>query len=144
MRLFSKVLAVIVVLGVIGGAAYWRSSSSPKGTTPDTVIPRASALEIAGTDNAPAKEFHVKAQQFSFDHATIRVKRGDRVRLYLTSMDVGHGIAIPEFGVNLQAPTVGQEVSTEFIADKTGTFTFYCSIFCGAEHRHMTGMLIVE
>ena len=42
------------------------------------------------------------------------------------------------------ALTSKKPVTTEFIADKAGTFTFYCSIPCGRGHGSMHGKLIVN
>jgi len=109
-----------------------------------TASPSANASSsVSASPEANVKSFTVSARQFSFNPATIRVKKGDTVRLTVQSVDVAHGLAIPAFGVNIQSE-VGKDASGEFVADKTGTFPFFCSIFCGAGHRDMSGQLIVE
>jgi cytochrome c oxidase subunit 2 len=87
---------------------------------------------------------NVKAQQFSFNPSEIDLKKGQHVKLVITSPDVAHGItAIPELGIpNTQIPA-GQTVTIEFDATQTGTFPFRCSVFCGEGHRAMTGELVV-
>jgi cytochrome c oxidase subunit 2 len=35
-------------------------------------------------------------------------------------------------------------VTVEFVADKAGTFTFSCSVYCGKGHRGMKGELVVS
>lgn len=89
------------------------------------------------------KEFHIEAKQFEFIPAEIKVKKGDKVKIYLTSLDVSHSILIPDFGVSIaadkDAPGEG-----EFLAHKSGTFSFRCGIPCGADHKSMKGTLIVE
>ena len=89
------------------------------------------------------KEFKMTAKQFSFEPSTIEVNKGDRVRLIVTSTDVPHGIAIPEYEIN-QRLEPGKPVTIEFTADKQGTFSAYCSVFCGAGHSGMKGKLIVK
>lgn len=89
------------------------------------------------------KSFTVTAKQWSFDPATITVKKGDRVKLAIKSIDVSHGFALSAFNVN-QNLEPGQEVTVEFVADKTGSFPFFCSVFCGSGHGGMRGTLIVE
>lgn len=89
------------------------------------------------------KSFTVTAKQWSFDPATITVKKGDRVQLAIKSIDVAHGFALSAFNVN-QNLEPGQEVTVEFVADKTGSFPFVCSVFCGSGHGGMRGTLIVE
>jgi cytochrome c oxidase subunit 2 len=71
------------------------------------------------------------------------VKQGDRVRIKAISTDVVHGIAISAFNFNISVP-VGSYASGEFVADKTGTYDFFCSVFCGSGHSAMRGQLIVE
>ena len=85
----------------------------------------------------------VTANKFSFDPDPIRVKKGDRVRLHITSLDVAHGFMLPDFGIN-EPINPGETTNVEFVADKAGTFTFRCSVFCGSGHQQMTGTLIVE
>ena len=89
------------------------------------------------------KEFALEANDFAFTPDTITVNKGDRVRLTVTSVDVDHGLAIPEYDINVQI-NQGQTKSVDFVADKAGTFMFKCSVFCGAGHREMKGTLIVQ
>ena len=89
------------------------------------------------------KEFKMTAKQFQFDPATIEVNKGDRVRLIVTSVDVPHGIGIPEYDINERLDP-GKPVTIEFTADKQGTFTAYCSVFCGSGHSNMKGKIIVK
>ncbi len=90
-----------------------------------------------------AKEFDMTARQWEFTPSTIRVKEGDRVKLNIKSMDVTHGFAISEFGVNERLEP-GKTTTVEFTADKKGEYIFFCSVPCGAGHRDMKGKLIVE
>ena len=83
------------------------------------------------------------ARQFEFEPNIIRVNKGDLVRIEITSEDVVHGFALPAFGINVPVQP-GQTTVVEFVADKTGSFEFYCSIYCGAGHSQMRGTLIVE
>lgn|SRR3989338_1497034 len=88
------------------------------------------------------KEFKITAKQFAFDPTTIEVNKGDNVRLIVTSIDVPHGIAIPEYGIN-ERLDVGKPATIEFKADKEGTFNSFCSVFCGSGHSNMNGKIIV-
>ena len=89
------------------------------------------------------KEFKITAKQFQFEPATIEVNKGDKVRLIVTSTDVPHGIAIPEYGIN-QRLDPGKPATIEFTADKQGSFTAFCSVLCGAGHSSMKGKIIVH
>ena len=89
------------------------------------------------------KEFKMTAKQFAFEPATIEINKGDKVRLIVTSLDVPHGISIPEYGINERLDP-GKEVKIEFTADKEGTFTAFCSVFCGSGHSNMKGKIVVK
>lgn len=89
------------------------------------------------------KEFRITAKQFQFEPEIIEVNKGDKVRLVVTSIDVPHGIKIAEYGIN-ERLDVGKPATIEFTADKEGTFTAFCSVFCGSGHSSMKGKLIVR
>ena len=96
-----------------------------------------------GTPVGEVKEFKMTAKQFKFEPSTIEVNKGDRVRLIVTSVDVPHGIAIPEYKINERLEP-GIPVTIEFTAEKEGTFTAFCSVFCGSGHSGMKGKIIVK
>jgi len=73
----------------------------------------------------------------------ITVKQGDKVKLNVKSIDVTHGFAIPEFNVKVDL-LPNKEETIEFVADKKGEFTFFCSVICGEGHKNMKGKLVVE
>jgi cytochrome c oxidase subunit 2 len=89
------------------------------------------------------KEFDIEAKQWEFTPDTITVNKGDTVILHVTSIDVDHVIVINQFGVS-ERLTSGQTVDIQFVADKSGTYTFFCNVFCGSGHSGMRGTLIVE
>lgn len=89
------------------------------------------------------KTFTIEAKNWEFTPHTITVNKGDRVMLHITSIDVTHGIALPDFGVN-ERLNPGQMTVIEFVADTTGTFPFFCSVKCGEGHSGMRGQVIVK
>lgn len=93
--------------------------------------------------SAEVKEFRLTAKQFAFEPGIIEVNKGDKVRLIVTSIDVPHGFSIPEYGINERLEP-NKQVTIEFVADKEGTFTFFCSVVCGSGHSGMKGKLIVK
>lgn len=76
--------------------------------------------------------------------SVIRVKKGEMVKLKLTTFDNVHGFAIKDLGINERLyPGEVKEVS--FVADKPGVYYYYCSIYCGnLNHFMMRGKLVVE
>lgn len=88
-------------------------------------------------------EIDVVARTFEFVPNKIEVRKGQRVILNITSLDVGHGFALPEFAINESIPA-GETKRVEFLADQEGVFPFVCSIYCGIDHTSMVGELVVE
>ncbi|RMD57796.1 cytochrome C oxidase subunit II [Candidatus Woesearchaeota archaeon] len=89
------------------------------------------------------KKFNIRAFQFGYEPDTIEVNLGDKVVINAHTSDVPHGLALPDFGVNMKL-TGEDSVRAEFIADKAGEFEWYCSIPCGRGHGSMRGKLIVR
>ncbi|HEV2419603.1 MAG TPA: cupredoxin domain-containing protein [Terriglobia bacterium] len=90
-----------------------------------------------------ARAIQITAKEFEFTPNVIEVKKGDHVKLTITALDRDHGIALPAFGIK-QRLKKGVPTVIEFDANKTGTFPFHCSVFCGMGHRHMKGAVVVK
>ena len=123
----------LIVVGTLAGCAAQPAQQNPQLTPTGQGI----------TPTGETKTFTMTAQDFAFTPSEIRVKQGDRVVITITSTDVKHGFAIPDYGISEEL-NPGEDVVVDFIADKIGTFTFRCNVPCGAGHREMTGTLIVE
>ena len=95
------------------------------------------------TPTVSTKSFTITAQKWSFSPSTITVNKGDTVKLSIKSTDVDHGFFLPDFNVN-ETLSAGSTTSVTFVADKSGTFSFSCSKFCGSGHSDMVGTLIVK
>ncbi len=89
------------------------------------------------------KEINVRAFKWDFEPNIITVNEGDNVKLIIDSEDVKHGIRISEYDIR-EDLNPGEITTIEFVADKKGTFSFFCDVFCGSGHSHMSGKLIVE
>lgn len=91
----------------------------------------------------PTKTFNIGGANFAFSQTEIRVKKGDKVKIVFTNNGGLHDWTISEFNAAVARVSTGQTSSVEFVADKTGTFQYYCSV---ANHRQlgMVGNLIVE
>ena len=115
----------------------------------DTKVPAAKTsteVKTATEVKAPApavKKFSITAKKWEFSPSTITVNKGDTVELSIKSTDVTHGFFLSAFNVSKNlAP--GETVTASFVADKTGSFSFICSTFCGTGHATMTGTLVVK
>lgn len=100
-------------------------------------------LKLSGKLKDGIRVIEVKASKYKFEPDPIIVKLGEKIRLVVTSTDVAHGLAIPEFNVNLSVPA-GKTESIEFVADKEGTFQAHCSVYCGQGHAKQHTNFIVK
>lgn len=86
--------------------------------------------------------FNLTGNKFRFSQEEITVKRGDKIRVNLTAVDMPHDFDVE--GLNVDGPLVqpGETATVEFTADKVGEFEYYCSY---GQHRAngMVGRLIV-
>jgi cytochrome c oxidase subunit II len=101
------------------------------------------AKDNAGTPMQGVHEIQVTLRKYEFSPGSLRVKKGERVRLIMAAVDHDHGFKLDDFDIN-QKVRKGTTTIVEFTADKSGTFQFRCSNVCGLGHRGMKGTLVVE
>jgi cytochrome c oxidase subunit II len=92
---------------------------------------------------APVQKIAMTAEKYKFTPEVVRIPQGTHVILEIESLDVTHGLAIGQYGINVQLPP-HQKVTAEFYAKDAGTFGFKCSHLCGLGHIGMTGQVVVE
>jgi mono/diheme cytochrome c family protein len=57
---------------------------------------------------------------------------------------VVHGFAVGRLGVEADPIEPGKVTTVEFVADRAGEFTFYCTMWCDPNHARMRGILEVR
>ena len=121
--------------------------AEPKSSVPPKPLSQELPAGVTGADvNAPnvsVKSFTLTAKNWEFVPSTITVNKGDTVKLTITATDVTHGFSLSDFNVKATLEP-NQPKTVEFVADKAGTFSFRCSVFCGDGHSGMKGTLIVK
>jgi len=90
---------------------------------------------IARAEAAPQR-IEITAKRFEFSPGEITLKKGQPVVLVLKSLDVGHGIRIPELKVEVKVGK-GGTAEVQFTPNKTGDFVGHCAVFCGSGHGSM-------
>ena len=125
----------IVLVLIIFVSPFFITACSVKGNEHNT--------ELSGKVENGVRIINVSAYRYKFEPDPIMVRSGEKVRLLVTAADVSHGLAIPDFKVNL-AVDADKTGSVEFIADKKGTFQAHCSVYCGSGHGHMHAAFIVK
>lgn len=141
---------VIVVAGMVWYAMSGSSSAPAAGgqasSAPEQASPAESSLaQVQGTTTpaASVKEFTVTGQNFSFTPKTLTVSKGDTVKVTFVNSDGFHDFRIDEFNVATNKLQTGGQQTVTFVADKTGSFEYYCSV---GNHRAMgmKGTLVVQ
>ena len=131
------------------------SNSGEEGTTDDTSMGDMDMsmgtdvgmeMPIADSDvSVPpdAVVFDITGENFAFNPSEMRVKEGDTVVVRFRSTDGFHDWVVDEFDARTARVNTGGTTQVTFVADKKGTFEYYCSVGNHRE-RGMVGTLIVE
>ncbi len=139
------VLAGIAVFFVMGRNNVQAPASNNGGSMPKmqgaTVPPDYNAAVSATL--GPVKEFTVTGQNFSFTPNVINVNKGDVVKITFKNAQGFHDFRLDDFKVATTQMQTGGEGTVTFVADKTGSFQYYCSV---GQHRAngMWGTLTVK
>lgn len=137
------IIALIILLGLAWGGYTLIDSGENQMTTPTNETENEEVTPPASTGSPTIREINVTASNFTFSTSTIKVNRGDTVRIVLKNQGGSHDWVIDEFDARTKVLANGQSETIEFVADKTGSFEYYCSV---GTHRQMgmKGTLIVE
>ncbi len=97
--------------------------------------------------DATGVHVYMTAMRSNFAPDMVRVKQGEKVSIHVTNIettpDATHGFAIPAYNLQVSLDP-GEVITVDFVADKPGSFAFYCTEFCSALHLEMQGWLLVE
>ena len=134
------VVVIVIVLAVGGFLLFKNKSVAP------TEIEINNNMPVPGSDvneMIVEKEFSVDEIPFSFSPSTITVNQGDTVKITVKNKQGTHDLKIDEFNASTRTLNAGETQTITFVADKIGTFQYYCSV---GNHRAqgMVGTLIVR
>ena len=137
----KTVYAIIIVIIIVG--LLWFVFGINENS--DNVVPE-TPISQNGNNAAPegkAVSFDVTGKNFEFNMKEIKVKEGDTVTINFKSESGFHDFVLDEFNVRTEQLQSGGTESVTFVANKKGTFEYYCSV---GSHRSMgmVGKLIVE
>lgn len=102
-----------------------------------------SALTGVVDPETGVRTIDVEAGSFYYLPNTIRVKKGEKVKLVMRSVDMMHDLNIDELKVKVPVTKSGSTATAEFTPTQTGIFEYYCSV---GQHRAngQVGTMIVE
>ncbi len=84
----------------------------------------------------------IAVKKFEYMPPDVVLKKGEPVRLELTSLDRVHGFDLPDLGIRVDVKPE-ETVTVRLTPEKTGTFVFHCDIFCGDGHEDLQGTIKV-
>ena len=152
----NKVLIGVLVLVLLAGGAYFLMNSQKQKSdvmvvkevvvSPTQAAQKVDAMkkDAAVEEKTEFRTFNVSAENFSFSVNEMKVKQGDTVKIVFTNNNGFHDWVLDEFtGAKTKTIGEGKSETVQFVADKKGTFEYYCSV---GSHRAMgmKGNLIVE
>ena len=102
------------------------------------------AVSARAADGAEeSRSIAITVKRFEFVPSTITLKKGETVRLVVTSEDVTHGLFIRPLKIDTDL-TPGETQQITVTPQAAGTFTAICHHFCGAGHGNMKLTVVVE
>jgi nitrite reductase (NO-forming) len=145
------ILGVVILIGIGGFMLLGNSQSNNQPARPEPIQNMESPTESVNDDSestdsgkkSNVKEFTIVSKGLNFAPNEIKVNAGDTVRVTYKNTVGTHDWTIDEFNAKTKLLDAGQEETVEFVADKAGSFEFYCSV-PGHRKAGMKGNLIVE
>ena len=100
----------------------------------DTPTDQEEAGFQASLKTPEVREFTITAKNFSLTPNTITVQKGDTVKITFVNSDGFHDFKIDEFNISTNKISTDKQEIVTFVADKTGSFEYYCSV---GNHKSM-------
>ncbi|MEK7103384.1 MAG: cupredoxin domain-containing protein [Patescibacteria group bacterium] len=118
-------------------------TTTEQGPIPTVNINGGAEVTTTPPPASSVKTFNITGGNFSFSPNVMKVKKGDTVRVNFTNEEGMHDWKLDEFNAKTPIISAGKTATVEFIASKSGSFEFYCSVNA---HRKMgmKGTLTVE
>ena len=84
------------------------------------------------------------AEEGGWTPNTLKAEAGQPLTLHLTSDDVMHGFAVGQMDMESVDVVPGKVTDVTLTFDKPGTYTFFCTRWCGLNHWRMRGTIEVS
>lgn len=153
-----KIIYILIAAAVALGAYVLLTGNEASAPTPemtDTEMEAEMDMDMESTatpengatveipEGATVKTFAVDAFNYAYSETMLEVNEGDAVTINLTSSDGFHDWVLDEFSVASEKISTDGSTTVTFVADKAGTYEYYCSV---GSHRElgMRGILVVK
>ena len=103
----------------------------------------ATALAPHRTRAQQPRVINITAQRFEFSPNQITLKKGEPVKLLLTSNDVTHGFFLKPLKID-EIIEPGKTTEVNLTPQTPGTYLLICDHFCGVNHAAMNMKIVVE
>jgi heme/copper-type cytochrome/quinol oxidase subunit 2 len=100
------------------------------------------ALALGSAVTVRAETIELVASSEGFRPKVVNVRKGDAVRLSLSAADGEHCFALDAWRIEKRV-RAGKATVVDLVAEKTGTFPFYCCLETGAAAEREHGRLVV-
>ncbi len=90
-----------------------------------------------------ARVINIVAKRFEFTPNQIMLKKGEPVKLLLTSQDVTHGFFLRPLKID-EVIEPGKTTEVNLTPQTAGTYLLICDHFCGVNHAAMNMKILVE
>ncbi len=107
------------------------------------LVLRVVALAPHRTRAQDPKVINITATRFEFNPNQITLKKGEPVKLLLTSADVTHGFFLKPLKID-EIIEPGKTTELNLTPQTAGTYLLICDHFCGVNHAAMNMKVVVE
>jgi|GEM_PF-3282510 cytochrome c oxidase subunit 2 len=146
--MMKKILLILVVALFVSSCSSQDQDASKAKKIIDYHKKKFDSLPLSGRVADGVREIEVKGSQYEWQPENIVVKKGEKIRLIVTSLDVPHGfeiegIIIPNWNVD-NLIKKNEKAVLEFTADEAGVWDTVCTGYCGPGHGTMKKKFIVR
>lgn len=108
-----------------------------------SIVTAAGAITTHADNQPPARVIEISARRYEFSPDQIVLKRGEPVKLVLTSQDRTHGFFMKALKIDTDIKP-GQTTEVDLTPETPGTYTTICDHYCGVGHGNMHMTIVVQ
>lgn len=145
----NKVILGIIVLVIVVLSGYFavKAMKNTPVPIPTPVVEQQTSQPTTPTASPTAsvmQEITVEGNEFAFIPSTITVKQGEAVKVtFKNTGKYPHNFTLTDLSIQTKTIQSGEEDTVTFTPDKTGSFTYVCTVPTHAD-KGMKGTLTVQ